>query len=157
MVVTDLDHLLKEASGSAAMKKALEFLADAVRAPPPDARVELDGDRMYAIVQSYTTRAERACPRFEAHRRYVDIQFVLSGTELCGWAPLQSLSVTKPYDEVKDIMFGQVPAEDMVLFPFPAGRIFVLYPWDAHAPCLAAPEPSPVRKVVVKIAIRMGL
>jgi beta-galactosidase beta subunit len=40
-----------------------------------------------------------------------------------------------------------------MLLPLPVGRAVVFHPWDAHAPCLAAAGPEPVRKVVVKIAV----
>jgi len=152
MTIADLDHLPESAQG-AAMEKAAAFLAECVRNPPADGRMELDGDRLYAMVQSYHTRPGRENPRFEAHRRYTDVQFVLAGFELCGWAPLARLSILTPYDEARDVLFGRVDAADSVLLPFPAGRALVFHPWDAHAPCLAAAEPAPVRKIVVKVAV----
>lgn len=152
MIVTDLDSLLKDASGEQ-MAGAAAFLAAAVLNPPSDGRVSIDGEKAYAIVQSYSTRPGRERPRFEAHRRYIDVQFVLEGFELCGWAPFRCLRAEAPYDEAGDVIFGRVDPEDSVLMPFPAGRALVLYPWDAHAPCLAAADPAPVRKIVVKIAV----
>jgi len=152
MIVTDLDHMRRDVPGPF-VEAAAAFLADAVRSLPPDGRVSLDGERVYAIIQSYTTRLGRERPRFEAHRRYLDIQFVLDGFELCGWAPAARLAVEVPYDESKDIMFGRVGAEDVVMMPFPAGRALVFHPWDAHAPGLAAGGPAPVRKAVIKIAV----
>jgi YhcH/YjgK/YiaL family protein len=152
MIASDIAHLVDEAAVDA-MAAAAGYLDKAVRNPPADGRVEIDGNRVYALVQSYNTRTGKENPRFEVHRRYIDVQFMLEGFELCGWAPAERMSINVPYDETKDIAFGRVSADDIVLVPFPSGRALVFHPWDAHAPCLAVTEPSPVRKIVVKIAV----
>jgi len=129
---------------------ALDFLK---RCPvdQPDGKIELDGKNVYAIVQSYNTNERPQSPIFEAHRKYIDIQFLLSGHELLGWAPFQAFTITEPYDDKKDIMFGTVPDSSSAFISFNAGQAVILYPADAHAPGLAVTSPSPVKKVVIKI------
>ena len=105
------------------------------------------------MVQSYTSRPVTEDPRFEAHIKYVDIQYLVSGAEAMGWAPQDQLVVSLPYLDEKDIMLGTVPAEVRTLVPFSAGYAILLYPTDAHGPGLAAGEPEPVLKVVVKVLL----
>ena len=134
------------------MSAALEFLRNCP-AEAPDGTVEIDGKKVFAIIQSYETRQERNAPRFEAHRKYIDIQFLLSGTELMGWAPLDAVTVTEPYDAEKDILFGNVADDASAFTFFSAGQAIVLFPSDAHAPGLTKGKPRPVKKVVVKILL----
>ena len=130
--------------------KAVEFLRSCP-ADQPDGTVEIDGKNVYAIIQTYETRKEKNEPRFEAHHNYIDIQFLLSGSELMGWAPADAMDVNEPYSEEKDILFGTVPEESRAFTFFQAGQAMVLFPSDAHAPGLSKGAPQPVRKVVVKI------
>ncbi len=133
------------------LEKALEFLRRPGAAALPDGEYELDGRRVYAIVQRYSTAAAPE-PRFEAHRRYVDAQYVAEGEEVIGWAPLDRLAVTEPYDPAKDICFGRA-AGAWTPVRLGAGELALLWPDDAHAPRLAAGAPGPVVKIVVKVEV----
>jgi YhcH/YjgK/YiaL family protein len=104
------------------------------------------------MAQRYETAA-KAEPRFEAHRKYIDVQFMVSGTEVIGWAPLSALAVTEAYDAEKDVCFGLVKQGLWTSVRLGAGQLAVLYPEDAHAPRLAAGAPSQAVKVVVKVAV----
>lgn len=112
---------------------------------PADAR-DL-GSGLRALLQEYRTRP-RAEGRWEAHRAFWDLQLVLSGEELLGWAPLEDLRAIGPFDETGDVVFlegaGEFPA-------LRAGRFALLAPTDAHMPGIASGAPSTVRKVVFKI------
>ena len=114
---------------------------------------EIDGDEVYAMIQAYTSRPVTDAPRFEAHRKYLDIQYLVSGTEAMGWAPLDQLAVNVPYDDERDRALGTVPVRSRTLVLFSAGYAILLYPSDAHSPGLAAHEPEPVVKVVVKVLL----
>ena len=120
---------------------------------PPDAalgRHEIDGDAVYALVQRYHTRPV-AETRLEAHRRYIDIQYLVSGQEVIHWAALADLAeTTRPYDAVTDVAFFASVA-DMVPARLRAGQFAILFPEDAHAPCCAWGDPAEVLKVVVKV------
>src|SRR5262245_49167940 len=70
----------------------------------PDGKYELDGQNVFAIVQRYQTRPKEKCA-WEAHRKYADVQFVLSGAERMGWAPISGLTVRDPYNAEKDVAF----------------------------------------------------
>lgn len=90
---------------------------------------------------------------FEAHRKYIDIQFVLRGRELILWAPLSLLTdVTMPFDADQDAaLFNGVP--EAVPVQVMAGQFAILFPEDGHAPSCAWGEVAEVLKVVVKVLV----
>jgi len=114
-------------------------------------RYDIDGDNLYAPVSEYLTKNEEDA-RYEAHQKYIDIQYVESGKELIGIAPLsQRKDVLEPYDGTKDIEFLTVAGgENRLATP---ERFFIFFPEDAHRPGLKDGENSPVRKVVVKVKV----
>ncbi len=152
MIVTDLEHAPKQLPLCTAFTKALEFLRRGDIASLPDGKYEIDGERVFAMAQRYPTVLAEA-PRFEAHRKYIDLQYLASGEEVIGWAPLQLLEVAEAYDAGKDVCFGPVKAGLWTPVRLAAGQLAVLYPEDAHAPRLAAGRPAQVFKVVVKVAV----
>ena len=114
-------------------------------------RYDLDGDNLYAMVSAYMTKNPEDA-KFEAHRQYIDIQYVVSGSELIGIAPRASQdSILQPYDATKDIELLSVK-QGMTVRATP-DRFFMFFPEDAHMPGLKAETNAPVRKVVVKIRI----
>ncbi|MBN1109090.1 MAG: YhcH/YjgK/YiaL family protein [Bacteroidales bacterium] len=114
-------------------------------------RYEIDGDLVYAPVSEYITKNEEDA-RFESHRKYIDLQYVVSGRELIGHAPASEQGeILEPYSEANDIMFMTVgSSKKLEAIP---DRFFLFFPDDLHAPGMKDGENSPVRKVVVKIRI----
>jgi biofilm protein TabA len=129
--------------------KALNYLEETRFAEAALGRVALAGDRLFALVQDYETQP-REQGVWEAHRRYVDVQFVVSGAELIGYAPVERLTVTEPYAAAKDLARFAGAGDFLTV---EAGTFVILYPHDAHMPGIACREPARVRKVVVKVAI----
>jgi biofilm protein TabA len=130
---------------------AFEFLRQ-LGPNPVDGRHDVQGDSVYALVQRYATRDAKGL-RLEAHRRYIDIQYVMQGREAIYWAPLALLDeVAMPYDPVKDAAL-YAASSAMAPVPVSAGQIAILFPDDAHAPCCTWGEPADVIKVVVKVEV----
>ncbi|PKO23751.1 MAG: YhcH/YjgK/YiaL family protein [Chloroflexi bacterium HGW-Chloroflexi-1] len=153
MIVTDLEHLEEQAVLTPAMRRAAAFLQQAHGHDLPDGRIEIDGNRVYALVQSYVTLTPAADVTFEGHRAYIDVQYVAAGEELIGWVSADRVQVTKPYDATGDAWLGALPADETTLVHLWPGDLAILYPIDAHAPRLAAGAPAPVKKIVVKVAV----
>ncbi len=108
---------------------------------------ELDGRRLYALVQDYQTKPA-GDGKWEAHRRYIDLQYVVYGCEQFGCAPAGRMAAG-PYDEERDM---ERPQGDGAFSELRQGEFMVLWPGEAHMPGMAIGEPAAVRKVVVKIA-----
>lgn len=115
-------------------------------------RHDIDGDHCFALVQTYATKpVEKAL--FEAHRKYIDVQFVHSGRETILWAPLSMMTEeTMAYSDEKDAALWKLTADTTPLH-VSAGQFAILWPEDAHAPCVEWGAPGQVFKVVVKVAV----
>lgn len=128
---------------------ALRFLAETDFTKIDLGRYELDGDNIFYMVQSYDTDPTKTVS--EAHKKYIDIQCMLSGEELIGVAPISAekkLTEAKPEN---DVWFYECATEPLTLF---AGSFMVLYPNDLHCPGVATKGSSiSCRKVVVKVKV----
>jgi YhcH/YjgK/YiaL family protein len=155
MIVSDLEHVSQQAAQTLLLHKAFDFLKAVANTDLQDGRIPIEGDRVYALVQSYRKAPPSANggPLLETHRQYIDIQYVASGVEAIGWAPVARLTVIQPYDSSKDAEFGVAPPAALTLVRLTAGQLAVLWPEDAHAPRLAADQPAQVKKIVVKVAL----
>jgi len=131
--------------------KAFTFLKDNDLTKLEVKRHDIDGDNAYALVSEYLTKNEEDA-RYEAHQNYIDIQYVISGKELIGIAPVSmKKEILEPYDTIKDIMFLTVnQGNNLKADP---GRFFIFFPDDLHRPSLKDGENSQVRKVVVKLKL----
>lgn len=149
MIVDRLGNRAVDAHLPARVRQALEYLRSTDMTAVPIGRHELDGDRLFALVQEYTTKPLDACV-WEAHRKYIDVQYVVRGTERMGHARLGQVAERQAYDPARDVVFFE-PGTKYVTVA--AGTFAIFGPDDVHAPCVAVDDPSPVRKVVVKAAI----
>jgi YhcH/YjgK/YiaL family protein len=131
--------------------KAFEILADKTLSSKQDGRYAVEGNDLYYIVQHYTTKPMEK-DKLEAHRKYIDIQAVLSGEELLAYAPIEGLAVAQPYSEDKDIAFYHAP-DKISMVTLRPGVFCILFPQDGHIPCCQLDGPSGVHKVVVKVGI----
>lgn len=113
----------------------------------PGGRLEIDGRRLYANIVTEGGRG-LARAKFEAHRRYVDIQYVVEGFDLMGWRHLDGTMTSRSYDAVKDLEIYEDKPEWMV--PVPAGHFTIFFPEDAHAPMAGE---LPMYKLVAKVEI----
>jgi biofilm protein TabA len=128
---------------------AFEFLKK-LPANQPDGRCDIDGDNCFALVQTYQSKP-LAQAMFEAHRQYIDIQFIQGGRETILWSPLDALTqVTQPYAAEKDIAFFANPVR-WTPVKLHAGQFCIFFPEDGHAPGIECDGVAEVRKVVIKV------
>jgi YhcH/YjgK/YiaL family protein len=114
-------------------------------------RHEIDGINLFAPVSEYLTKNE-ADAKFETHQKYIDIQYVISGVEQIGVAPISMKNeVLVPYDETKDIEFMTVTQSSS--FKATPEKFFIFFPSDIHRPSVKVGENSQVRKIVVKVKV----
>lgn len=116
-----------------------------------DGRYAIDGEAVFALVQSYET-APATDKRFETHRRHIDIQYIVSGRERMLHLPFGSLSVETPYNEDKDVVFYRDPAASSSIL-VSEGEFAIFHPDDAHKGGCMAGGREAVRKVVVKVRV----
>jgi YhcH/YjgK/YiaL family protein len=111
-------------------------------------KYEIDGENMYALIQEYNTKLKEQ-GKWEAHRRYIDLQYVTQGAEGIGYANINHLQ-QGVYDAGRDFLPLHGEGD---LFTLHSGSFVLLLPEDAHMPGMAVGTPAPVKKVVVKISV----
>lgn len=132
----------------AAINTALEFLAKPETAELPVGRYELDGDNIFVLIQDQTT-APVENKRAESHRNYIDIQFLFTGKEVQGYAPLLP-GVTGEEPAGKDNIFYETVENEQFVTLHP-GEFTVYFTNDIHRPNCTMDEPINIHKAVVKI------
>ena len=152
MIVTDLKHVEDQVVLTPNMKTAIAFLVESGQDALPTGRHVIAGDRVYAEVQAYDT-IEGDIEELEGHRRYLDIQYVAEGEEIIGWASIDQVEETTPYDRADDYVLANVESSRVTRVQLTTGQLAIMFPTDLHAPRRAVGSSSPVRKLVVKVAL----
>ena len=127
-------------------REAFEFLKNA--ADKECGRYEL-GDGLYVNIMDVKTHAEGE-GMFEAHRSYIDIQYLFSGHSAFVWAHTPDLTVEKPYDAAADVEFLTGEGAEI---PVSGGDFYILYPADAHEPHKTHGQPAAYRAAVAKVPV----
>ena len=104
-----------------------------------------DGNRFFGAVGS--TKAPDVA---EAHRKYLDIQYIVKGKEVVGWADLADCQLQGEFNEDKDIGMYEGSFE---YFTINEGMCYVVFPEDVHMPGRHLDVPNDFVKVVVKLKV----
>lgn len=117
----------------------------------PVGKYELEGERLFAIVQKYSTK-DKKDGRIESHKKYLDMQYIVEGQEMiyCYWA--DKLHVNENQTPSADFIFYDM-GDEQVSIKLNCGMFALLYPEDAHLPCCQIEKEKAVKKIVFKIAI----
>lgn len=150
MIYDTIDHIAAYRGLGANMDRAIEYLAHADLSALPAGRYEIDGENVYLMIQEPALR-EPQDGQFEVHRRYADIQLALTDGEAIAVAPIERVDRWEAFDEGKDIGFSKTDYKGISL-PLPAGTFMILFPQDAHLPCLKCGGTNG-RKAVVKVLL----
>jgi len=108
----------------------------------------IDNDCIYAIIQNYRTKEKTEC-KLEGHYQYIDIQYIIDGTELMG---VTSLTNQTPTFTNLDRDYSLYDGESSMI-RVEKGMFTIFFPDDLHMPCVKSKEKEAVKKVVVKIKI----
>jgi len=134
---------------SAKFSKAFDYLRGTDFTTVEKGKHAIDGDEIFAIVNEFETKDKSEC-EVEAHKKHIDIQYVVRGTELFGYTPFTGQKPVVDYDESKDVYFFN---EDVSYIRLEGGMFIIFFPTDLHQPEVRQFEPVTVKKVVVKIKI----
>ena len=148
MIIDNLNNSHKYREAHKGFAEAFDFIKKAVEEKLPVGRYEIDGDRVFSFVQEYTSKLESS---FEGHRKYIDIQFIIEGTEVIYACDISTLTVSEEYSAERDVMFLE-ECEKASMAVLQSGEYGIFFPWDAHKPGLCfGGNPDTVRKIVVKV------
>lgn len=133
----------------AAWDKAFAYLKNTDLNTLSTGRHVIDGDDVFAIVTEAPTK-DYEKTAFESHRKYIDLQYVISGEEKMAKAPVGSVTVNKPYDEKADIAYYIGEGK---IYTVPAGMFMLFFPTEAHRPNITPGGNKVVKKIVIKVKV----
>lgn len=148
MIYDKIDNLEIYAGISEDIRLGLEWLRDVN--PDIEKGVYELSPGVKAIVSEYTTKEVNE-NGYEAHRDYIDIQYLISGKEKICCLPLEYLKETKAYNKDIDAAFymeANVKRQEMIIGN---GYFAIFFPQDGHMPCLSVDDTLEVRKIVIKV------
>ncbi len=148
MILDSLKNLKNYEGMHPRFAKAMEFLLNNDLATLPLGRNEICGNEIFANVMEAKPRTKEEVP-VEVHRKYIDIQVPISGDEVMGYTPLESLP-SQDYNEADDVALYPVGMQAESYFLVKNTMFTIFFPQDGHAPAVT---PVPVKKVIVKIAV----
>lgn len=115
----------------------------------PGTKVEFAGDKLFARALRQDTGSSDQF-RWETHRDYVDLQYIVDGGETIEWAPAAALTADEAYNPATDFQF-YAPAEARVSLAMSGGLFVFLFPSDAHKPLVSNGRDAFVHKAIGKI------
>ncbi len=132
------------------LDRALETLASLDGSKLRPGASEIDGDRFFInLMEVETAPADEK--KWEAHRAYIDIHWLLAGDELAEVSALDAMKLTEEYAAENDCAFYEGPAQSQCRLG--AGMFLVCFPQDVHRACIRVPGCDHVRKIVLKVAV----
>lgn len=152
MIYDRLDKLKTYKGISKNLDTAIDYLVKNDTGRLPDGKHPVDGDKVIVQVMSYETK-DLAAAKYEAHKKYIDIQFVLDGKEGCYAAALEGLEPSEPFIAERDLGFYKNPAAPDAFLPLTPEVFAIFFPHDAHKPSCDFEGKRKLRKVVVKVAV----
>jgi len=137
---------------SSSLQKGFNFLYSTDFANLPEGKIDIDGENVFATISQYQPEPKNE-RRPESHCRYIDIQYIIAGEEVIGYANFSDkFEIAQDWLAEKDLLFYKKISNEIDL-TLSAGMYAVFFPWDIHRPsCMSVPGIS-VRKVVVKIKL----
>lgn len=131
-----------------ALEKAAAYTPDNY----PGGRVDVDGDNLFLLLNTYETHSPEGA-LFESHKKYIDVMYMVEGEEIIYVKPTDQLrTITRSYDWEADYLLAELDG-DATPVCLCAGQFIVLFPQDAHAPGCYDKAPESVKKVVAKVKI----
>jgi len=128
-------------------KKAFDYLKSVDFTNTEPGKYEIEGEDIYAIVQQYDTKPLTSA-KWEAHKKYIDIQYIVSGKEKMGYSHKSKMIITQEYNEEKDALYLKGEGNFLTA---ETGYFAIFFPSDVHMPGIALNLSTPVKKVVVKV------
>jgi len=151
MIVDKIENSSLYSSLSGQIAKTLKILSSKEISSAAEGKHEVDGSKLYYLVQKYSTKP-RDQGQMEAHKKYIDIQFVLDGQESIFVENLSVCKLASAYNENDDAAMYEVPKSFSEVY-LSKGMFCILFPQDGHLPCRTTVNESKVHKIVFKVAI----
>ena len=116
---------------------------------------EILSEDIFVLKQAYYTKNRKDC-FFEAHKKYIDIQFMVKGEEYMDVCDLDSLEIINEYVEKTDFAHYKGKEDGISKLLIRENYLAIFYPSDAHQPCVKVEKEELIYKAVIKIPVSLG-
>lgn len=147
MIIDKLDNITHYYGLGSRMKKAFEYLKNTDLDQLEQGKYQIENDEIFAMVSEYDTK-EVEDALWEAHKNYIDIQYMVKGSEKMGYTNVDNIEITIEYNTEKDILFGTANGDFVTV---EKGMFIIFKPQDGHMPSISVEKSEKVKKVVVKV------
>ncbi len=145
--INAVEFMKQYESDKALWSKVFAFLGDSKLATMAPGKYPIDGDNAYAMISSGPPKKLEDV-KWESHRKYIDLQYVISGKIKLGMAPVAKATVTEPYSESRDAANYNIEGKYLTATP---KEFFLFFPQDAHRPDIKVEGADSLKKLVIKI------
>jgi YhcH/YjgK/YiaL family protein len=153
MIVDKIENAGQYFGLSDSINRALQFLKETPFVQKKDGHYEIESNELFYVIYTYNSKPSEEF-KFEVHKKHIDIQYMVSGYEAMGYAPLSTLTtIKKPYDDVMDVALYDTPNSYSEII-FSEGMFILLYPDEGHMFKCQLDGPLMVRRVLVKILVQ---
>jgi YhcH/YjgK/YiaL family protein len=151
MIFDRIENHMNYRGISKGIDTAFDFLLNTNLEALEPGKYLIEGEDVFAVCMEYETK-NLNLSKNEAHKKYIDVQYIVSGTEMMNVSAIKDLLKTEEYDEAKDVIFYEHRAD--CSFAAGSGCFAVFFPEDAHMPGIFTKSgPENVKKVVVKVHV----
>lgn len=151
MIKNSLKYTKNYYNLSKKIELALKYLEKNNLKETANGKYEILENDIYINIQDYESKPESQ-GKWEAHRKYIDIQYIIEGCEKIGVGEIQNFTTLEPYSEENDVEFLSTQStQDFTTMN--ENDFVILYPCDVHMPQISINSPTYVKKAVIKISV----
>ena len=151
MIKNSLKYIKNYLNLSDKIRCGLEYLMQNNLKLLENGRYDISGDDIYVNIQDYNTKPKEN-GLWEAHRKYIDIQYIIEGSEYIGTGEIENFVTEETYNAERDVEFLKTDKpQDFIRMD--EGDFMILYPQDVHMPQISFENPVYVKKAVIKISV----
>jgi YhcH/YjgK/YiaL family protein len=129
------------------IEKALLYLIDNDLSKIHAGKYIIEKDQIVMLVNEYEASNTNTY-KLEGHRKNIDVQYWISGSELMGYSPLGDQEIIEDYNNTTDCAFYQCEAS---YTKFEPGMFAIYFPTDLHTAVMVPNESKNVKKIVFKV------
>jgi YhcH/YjgK/YiaL family protein len=134
-----------------AIMKGLKYIQDTDFSAMEFGKYEIEGEDIFAFYVELDTKTFEVA-QAEVHDEYLDIQYLMKGKEMIGFAQRdESNVVDEDMLEEKDLLFYKGDIFNEILLPLNEGDFAIFFPEDVHRPLCKSGDFDKVTKVIIKI------
>ena len=149
MILDKITNIIQYRGLSKNIDEAFNYIGNTDFSILKNGRYDIDSN-MFVLVNEYSTK-ENESNISEAHRKYIDLQYVLSGSEIIEFETLENQNIVKEYDKENDYSLYNLKNKSTLILS--EGMFALFYPEDLHMPGLINNESVKIKKIVIKILI----